>query len=125
LLLAAFRLVLLEPLRKRRSGEKDERYQRTAAGWLFGAERRMVMRMFDFNASAGLYFGRPGVHARKMTGYRRFASASAAVLFAVEQLAPAQLDHALLEVEEDRFNAAEIRLLYESADFPLARKGAR
>ena len=85
----------------------------------------MVLRMFDYDAAAGLYFRRPGVHARKATGYRRFASAAAAVLFAVEQLAPAQLDFALLEVDEDRFNAADIRLLYESADFPLARKAAR
>ena len=80
--------------------------------------------MFNYDAAAGLYFGRPGVHARKATGYRRFASASAAVLFAIEQLAPAQLDFALLEVDEDRFSAADIRLLYESADFPLARKTA-
>jgi hypothetical protein len=85
----------------------------------------MVRRMFDYDASAGLYFGRPGVHARKATGYRRFASAAAAVLFAIEQLAPAQLDFALLEVDEDRFSAADIRLLYESADFPLARKTAQ
>jgi hypothetical protein len=81
--------------------------------------------MIDYDAAAELYYGRPGVHARKMTDYRRFASASAAVLFAVEELAPAQLDHALLEVEEDRFGAADIRLLYASDDFPLARKAAR
>lgn len=94
-------------------------------GWLSGAERRMVKRMFDYNAAAELYFGRPGVHARKMPTYRRFGSASAAVLFAIEQLAPAQLDYALLEVDEDRFSAADIRLLYESVDFPLARKAAQ
>ena len=85
----------------------------------------MLVRMLDYDAAAGLYFGRPGGQARKMTGYRRFASVSAAVLFAVEQLAPAQLDHALLEVDEDRFNATDIRLLYESAHFPLARKTAQ
>ena len=85
----------------------------------------MLQRMFNYDAAAGLYYGRPGVHARKATGYRRFASAAAAVLFAIEQLAPAQLDFALLEVDEDRFSAAEIRGLYESADFPLARKAAR
>jgi hypothetical protein len=85
----------------------------------------MILRMFNYDAAAGLYFGRPGVQARKATGYRRFASAAAAVLFAVEQLGPAQLDFALLEIDEDRFSAADIRLLYESADFPLARKAAR
>jgi hypothetical protein len=85
----------------------------------------MVVGMFDYDAAAELYFGRRGVHARKMTDYRRFGSAAAAVLFAVEQLAPAQLDHALLEVDESRFDAAGIRLLYASADFPLARRAAR
>jgi hypothetical protein len=85
----------------------------------------MILCMFNYDAAAGLYFGRPGVQARKATGYRRFASAAAAVLFAVEQLGPAQLDFALLEIDEERFSAADIRLLYESADFPLARKAVR
>jgi hypothetical protein len=78
--------------------------------------------MFDYDAAAGLYFGPHGAHPRKTTGYRRFARASAAVQFAVEQLTTKQLDYALLEVEEDRFDAAAIRLLYASADYPLARK---
>ena len=85
----------------------------------------MLIRMFNYNAVADLYFGRQGVHARKATGYRRFARASAAVQFAVEQLTSKQLDYVLLEVDESRFNAAEIRLLYASADYPLARKSTQ
>lgn len=81
--------------------------------------------MFDYDAAADLYFGRQGVHPRKMPGYRRFASASAAVQFAVEQLAPNQLNFAMLEVDEDRFDAAAIRQLYASADYPLARKATQ
>jgi hypothetical protein len=99
--------------------------KRARSVWLFDAERRILICMFDYDAAADLYFGRQGVHTRKTTGYRRFARASAAVQFAVEQLTSNQLDHALLEVEEDRFNAAAIRLLYESADFPLARKATQ
>jgi hypothetical protein len=82
----------------------------------------MMVAMFDYDAAADLYFGRHGVHPRKSPAYRRFARASAALQFAVEQLTSKQLDYALLEVDEARFTAAEIRLLYASADYPLARK---
>lgn len=78
--------------------------------------------MFNYDAGAGLYFGLHGAHPRKTTGYRRFAQASAAVQFAVEQLTAKQFEYALLEVEEDRFDAAAIRLLYASAEYPLPRK---
>lgn len=85
----------------------------------------MLVCMFDYDAVADLYFGRQGVHARKAPAYRRFARASAALQFAVEQLTSKQLDYALLEVDEGRFDAAEIRLLYASAAYPLARKSAQ
>lgn len=78
--------------------------------------------MVDYNAAAELYFGRRGIRARKTVGYRRFSNASDAVLFAVEQLEPTVLASAMLEIDEDRFNAVEIRELYDSADFPLGRK---
>jgi hypothetical protein len=78
--------------------------------------------MFDYEASAELFFGHPGMRSRSKVGYRRFPHASTAVQFAVEQLAPAMLNGTFLEVNENRFNAAEIRSLYEHQDFPLARK---
>jgi hypothetical protein len=81
--------------------------------------------MFDYDAAAELYFGHPGARARRKVGYRRFPQAAAAIQFAAEQLAPAALDTAFMEVNDDRFNAAEIRQLYEHADFPLARRAAR
>jgi hypothetical protein len=81
--------------------------------------------MFDYEASAELFFGHPGVRSRSKVGYRRFPHASTAVLFAVEQLAPAMLNGTFLEVNENRFNAAEIRSLYEHEDFPLVRKTGR
>jgi len=80
--------------------------------------------MFDYDASAELYFGHAGGRARRRIGYRRFASASAAVQFAVEQLAPAAFNGAFLEVNDARFNAGEILLLYEDSAFPLSRKAA-
>lgn len=78
--------------------------------------------MFDYDAKAELFFGHPGMRMRSKVGYRRFSHASTAVQFAVESLAPAIFNGTFLEVNEDRFNAAEIRSLYEHADFPLARK---
>jgi hypothetical protein len=78
--------------------------------------------MFDYDATAELFFGHPSMRTRNKVGYRRFARAASAVLFAVEQLSPAVLHGTFLEVNDDRFNAAEIRSLYDHVDFPLARK---
>jgi hypothetical protein len=83
----------------------------------------MVRYMFDYDAVAELYFG--GVRARRKIGYRRFSQASAAILYAIEQLGPLELNGAFLEVNDDRIGAAEIRSLYEHADFPLARRDAQ
>ena len=79
--------------------------------------------MFDYEAAAELYFGYAGGNRRRI-GYRRFARASAAVQFAVEQLAPQAFTGAYLEVDDERFNSGEIRLLYDAASFPLARRAA-
>lgn len=77
--------------------------------------------MIDYNAAAELYFG----GRRKKVGYRRFSQASAAVLYAVEQLPPEALNGAFIEVNDDRIGAAEIRSLYEHEDFPLQKSAAR
>lgn len=58
-------------------------------------------------------------------GHHRFARASTAVLFAVDQLSPKVLRGTLLEVDEERFNAAEINLLYDHVDFPPLQKTRR
>lgn len=80
---------------------------------------------FDYDAAAELFFGNRSLRVGSKVGYRRFSRASAAVLFAVETLSPDALTGTFLEVNEERFNGAEIRSLYEHADFPLARKPAR
>ena len=79
-------------------------------------------RMFNYDVAAELFFGQPGMHTRSRVGYRRFSSASTAVQFAVEKLSADVLKGTCLEVNEERFSAADIRSLYEHADFPLARK---
>jgi len=60
----------------------------------------------------------------KFTRYRRFDSAAEALRFAIEELPQQLLLGACLEVEEERFDRNEMRRLYDSAEFPLARRAA-
>lgn len=65
---------------------------------------------FNSNAAADLYSPRRPGSARPLN-YRRFASASEAIQFAVE-LPAAILLGTYLEVEDERYGAQEIRELY-------------
>lgn len=77
--------------------------------------------MIDYNSHAELFPGRSSYKSRGKLPYRRFASAADAIAFAIERLPPALLDGACLEVNEERFDAAQIRSLYNDANFPLPR----
>ena len=55
-------------------------------------------------------------------GYRRFATAAQAIQYAIEQMPLEFLDGTIMEIEEDRVGGAGIRLLYESSEYPLARR---
>jgi len=77
------------------------------------------MSAFDYNAEAELFPSR-GMR-RQPVGYKRFTRAADAIRFAIEELPPQALAGAWLEVDEERFDAAEIRRLYEHADYPLQR----
>ena len=78
---------------------------------------------FDYGAPAELFPTRSRKGNRPM-GYRRFATASEAIRFAIEELAPDLLVGAHLEVEEQRFDCNGIRQLYENAEYPLTRRSA-
>ena len=59
---------------------------------------------------------------RQPTGYGRFARAADAIRFAIEELPPELLLAAQLKVAEQRFDGDGIRRLYESVEYPLARR---
>jgi hypothetical protein len=77
------------------------------------------MAGFDYSAAAELFPTRN--RKGQPFGYRRFAQAADAIRFAVENLPPKLLVGTYLEVDELRYVGVEIRRLYDSADYPLAR----
>ncbi|MPZ56895.1 MAG: hypothetical protein GEU91_10455 [Rhizobiales bacterium] len=82
------------------------------------------MTTFDYNTEAELFPTRNRKSRGQPLGYRRFARASDAIRFAIEELPPKFLLGAYLEVDEERYDSRGIRRLYESADYPLARRSA-
>jgi hypothetical protein len=76
------------------------------------------MSTFDYTASAELYAseGRSGLR------YRRFPQAAEAIRYAIEKLPPKVFSGTSLEVNDERYNAAQIRAFYESERYPLTRK---
>jgi hypothetical protein len=87
--------------------------------------RDQTMDAFDYNCEAELFTNAIKKSRRRSFGYRRFERAADAVRFAIEELPPQSLAGSSLEVDERRFDAAGIRLLYERADYPLERSVPR
>jgi len=54
--------------------------------------------------------------------YWRFAQAAEAIRYAIEQLPAKDLAGSSLDVNDTRYNAKQIRALYESEHYPLSRK---
>ena len=80
--------------------------------------------LFDYSTEAELFSARDLKSRRQPLGYRRFARAADAIRFAIEELPPQLLIGACLEVAEVRYKRNEIRSLYDSAEYPLARGAA-
>ena len=64
----------------------------------------------------------PKTRIRQPIGYGRFARAADAIRFAMEELPPELLLAAQLKVADKRFDGDGIRRLYESIEYPLARR---
>jgi hypothetical protein len=77
--------------------------------------------LFDYNTEAELFSTRSRKSRRQPLGYKRFARAADAIRFAIEDLPPQLLIGTYLEVDEVRYESSQIRRLYDSADYPLAR----
>src|ERR1700691_3000066 len=87
--------------------------------------RGRPMTEFDYNAAAELFPTRRRLPRREPFGYKRFDQAAQAIRFAIEDLPPECLVGAFLEVDEERYGSDDIRRLYESAGYPLTRRGTR
>lgn len=79
------------------------------------------MDTFDFEAEAELFPTRSRASRRKPMAYKRFSRAADAIRYAIEELPAEFLVGAFLEVNEERFDSAEMRRLYERPDYPLER----
>jgi hypothetical protein len=84
----------------------------------------IAMSEFDYFGEAELFPPRVRKGVRNALRYKRFAHAAEAIRFAVEELPPAVLIGAHLQVDEQRYDAAGIRSLYEDAAFPLEKRRA-
>ena len=80
------------------------------------------MSEFDYSTGAELFPTKARKPKPSALRYRRFERAADAIRFAIEELPPALLVGAYLEVDEARFDYDGIRRLYESADYPLKRR---
>ena len=78
------------------------------------------MAGFDYHTEAELFPGRNPTC--RPVGYRRFARAADAIRFAIEELPPELLLGTYLEVDEQRYDSDAIHRLYDSADYPIARR---
>ena len=88
-----------------------------------GIDYAAEAELFDYATEAELFSTSARRKSRRPPlGYKRFARASDAIRFAIEELSPQLLVSTILEVSEKRYQSSEIRFLYESEEYPLARR---
>ena len=86
------------------------------------APRNSAVTKFDYSAPTELFCRSSG--GRRVSLYRRFDTAAAAIGYAVEALSTLDLQLTTLEIDELRLQQREIRELYDSGDYPRPRKRA-
>ncbi len=77
----------------------------------------ILMKEFDFQAAAELFPAR----GRQIVSYKRFDTAALAIQYAIEELDPALLQHAVLQVDDERYDVGAIQDFYASAAYPFER----
>jgi hypothetical protein len=81
----------------------------------------LIVDKFDFDAPAELFPSRNRKIVNKIK-YRRFERAADAIRFAVEELPEPLLLGAYIQIDEARLGHKDIRGLYDSAEYPLAKR---
>jgi hypothetical protein len=87
-----------------------------------GTHHMFIMNEFDYSAPAEVYTSKSRGSSKRPVTYRRFDSGAEAIRFAMEELAADVLYGTVIEANEQRFDAAAIRQLYESGSYPLSRR---
>ena len=82
------------------------------------------MTAFEYSDEAELFSIGSWRSKGRAVRYRRFAIVADAIRFAIEELGRKHLAGVYLEVNEQRFDSAGIRRLYDNDDYPLARRPA-
>jgi hypothetical protein len=75
----------------------------------------------DYTAPAELFARKGRGSSTRPVAYHRFDSCAMAIRFAIEELPSDVLFGTVIEVNEERFDSSQIRELYDSDDYPLAR----
>ncbi len=78
------------------------------------------MTEFDYTANAEIYSGWRSTQRRTLR-HHRFETAAEALRFLIEVMPRQQLSGAILEIDEERFEASQITALYRDEAYPLAR----
>jgi hypothetical protein len=79
------------------------------------------MTKTDYTARAELFLG-SSEEAAAAQGARAFRTAAHAIRFALEQAAPVSLRGARLRIGTRSFSGTDIKKLYHSHQYPLARR---
>lgn len=78
------------------------------------------MSQFNYNTMAELFPSRRFAKSQ-VTQYQRFAKASDAIRYCMEEMPAKALAGSFLEVDEVRYEGENIRSLYNSESYPLPR----
>jgi len=80
------------------------------------------MDHFAFDRPVDVFIGKSRFTNQKAIVYRRFVTGAEAIRYAIEQQGADKLATTVIEAGEARFESADIRRLYESADYPFPRR---